>query len=85
MTFTMNYYHSWSEWCNLWRRKWNGIPIKFETKNIKLGLCNYSDAYIPVTGDITAVNSDKNTNVIFINFAAFTKFIKWTLIKWWTY
>ena len=50
MTFTMNYYHSWSEWCNLWRRKWNGIPIKFETKNIKLGLCNYSDAYIPVTG-----------------------------------
>ena len=32
----------------------NGTTIKFETKVIKSNLCDYSDAYILVTGDITA-------------------------------
>ena len=32
----------------------NGTIIKFETKVIKSNFCGYSDAYILVTGDITA-------------------------------
>ena len=40
----------------------NGTSIKFETKNIKLSYCNYSDAYVLVTVDITATNDDENTN-----------------------
>ena len=41
--------------------------IKFETESIKSNLCNYSDAFILVTGDIT-VTADNNTNVAFENF-----------------
>ena len=32
----------------------NGTTIKFETKVIKSNFCGYSDAYILVTGGITA-------------------------------
>ena len=32
--------------------------VKFETKVIKSGLCDYSDAYTLVTGDITAASGD---------------------------
>ena len=32
----------------------NGTTVKFETQVIKSNLCDYSDAYILVTGDITA-------------------------------
>ena len=41
--------------------------IKFETESIKSNLCNYSDAFILVTGDIT-VTADNNTNAAFKNF-----------------
>ena len=34
--------------------KENGTTVKFETQVIKSNLCDYSDAYILVTGDITA-------------------------------
>ena len=34
----------------------NDSSVKFETKFIKSSLCYYSDAYILVTGDITATN-----------------------------
>ena len=37
----------------------NGATIKFETKVIKSSLCDYSDAYVLVTGDITAVGGNK--------------------------
>ena len=47
--------------------------IKFETKVIKSNLCDYSDAYILVTGDITAARGDANTNAAFKNCAPFTK------------
>ena len=47
---------------------------KFETKVIKSNLCDYSDAYILVTGDITATG-DNNTKVAFKNGAQFTKYI----------
>ena len=41
-----------------------GDTIKFETETIKSSLCDYSDAFILVTGNI-AVNSDNNTDVAF--------------------
>ena len=42
---------------------------KFETKNIKSSLCDYSDAYILVTGDIIARNVNATTDVAFTNCA----------------
>ena len=39
---------------------------------IKSDLCDYSDAHILVTGDITATHGDANTKVVFKNFAPFT-------------
>ena len=53
----------------------NGTTIKFETKVIKSNLCGYSDAYILVTGDITATGGDANTKVAFKNCAPFPKCI----------
>ena len=53
----------------------NGTTIKFETKVIKSNLCHYSDAYILVTGDITATSADANTKAAFKNCAPFTKCI----------
>ena len=38
--------------------------IKFETEIIKSSLCDYFDAFILVTGDIT-VTADNNTDVAF--------------------
>ena len=38
--------------------------IKLETESIKSNLCDYSDAFILVTLDIT-VNADNNTDVAF--------------------
>ena len=49
--------------------------IKFETKSIKSCLCNYSDAFILVTGDITVnagANNGNNTHVAFRNCAPFS-------------
>ena len=53
----------------------NGTTIKFETKVIKSNLCDYSDAYILVTGNITATGGDANTRVAFKNSAPFMKYI----------
>ena len=47
----------------------NGTTIKFETKVIKSNLCDYSDAYVLVTGDIAAVEGDQNTLTAFKNCA----------------
>ena len=41
----------------------NGTTIKFETKFIKSNLCDYSDTYIFVTGDITATYDNPNTKL----------------------
>ena len=35
------------------------------TKVIKSYLCDYSDTYILVTGDITAIDDNANTNITF--------------------
>ena len=47
--------------------------IKFETKVIKPALCDYSDAYILVTGNITVTSGNDNTKVAFKNCAPFTR------------
>ena len=51
----------------------NYSTIKFESKVIKPNLCDYSDAYILVTGDIKVKAAAANTNVAFKNCAPFTR------------
>ena len=51
----------------------NDSTIKFETKVIKPNLCDYSDAYILVTGDIKVEDVAAVTNVAFKNCAPFTR------------
>ena len=47
--------------------------IKFETKFIKPSLCDYSDAYVLVTGDVKVAGIAADTNVAFKNCAPFTR------------
>ena len=49
-----------------------GDTIKFETETIKSSLCDYSDTFILVTGNIT-VNVDNNTDVAAKNCAPFSE------------
>ena len=51
----------------------DSTTIKFETKIIKSNLCDYSDTYILVIGDITAIGGSANTKVAFKNCAPFRK------------
>ena len=51
----------------------NDSTIKFEAKVIKPNLCDYSDAYILVTGDIKVAAVAADTNVAFKNCAPFTR------------
>ena len=51
----------------------NDATIKFETKVIKTNLCDYSDAYILMTGDIKVADVAAYTNVAFKNCAPFTR------------
>ena len=51
---------------------WRSATVKFETV-IKPHLCDYSDTYILVTGDITATAGNENTKVAFKNCASFRK------------
>ena len=48
-----------------------GDTIKFETETIKSSLCDYSDAFILVTGNIT-VDANNDTDVVFKNCAPFS-------------
>ena len=45
----------------------NDSTVKFDTKFIKPNLCDYSDAYILVTGDIAVVNGNQNISIAFKN------------------
>ena len=47
--------------------------IKFLTRSIESSLCDYSDAYILVTGNITATPYNAATQVVFKNYASFQK------------
>ena len=76
---------NWVEINDEWRGAYNvNSSIKFKTKILRSSLCDYSDAYILVTGTITvdatsaAVGATNNTNkkVIFKNCVLFTKCIK---------
>ena len=51
----------------------NDSTIKFKTKVIKPNLCDYSDAYILVKGDIKVAAVAADTNVAFKNCAPFTR------------
>ena len=51
----------------------NDSTIKFETKVIKPNLCDYSDGYILVIGDIKVTNIAADTNVAFKNCPPFTR------------
>ena len=53
----------------------NDSTSKSETKVIKPNLCDYSDTYILVTGDIKFAGVAANTNVVFKNCAPFTRFV----------
>ena len=48
-------------------------PIKFLTSSLELSLCDYPDAYISVTGNITATPNNAATQVVFKNCAPFEK------------
>ena len=68
---------------NLQQKKWYIIdseskgnyshenPIKVLTKSIESSLCDYSDAYILVAGNISATPNNAITQVAFKNFAPF--------------
>ena len=51
----------------------NDSTVKFETKVIKPFLCDYSDAYFLVTGDINVTGINADTNAVFKNCAPFTR------------
>ena len=51
----------------------NGLNIKFETKVIKPNICDYSDAYILLTGDIKVTDITADTNVALKNCAPFAR------------
>ena len=48
-------------------------PIKCLTKPIESSLCDYSDAYILVTGNINVTGGNNNTKAAFKNCAPFKK------------
>ena len=48
-------------------------PIKFLTKTIESSLCDYSDAYVLATGDITVTGGNTNTKGTFKNSTPFNK------------
>ena len=48
-------------------------PIKFLTSSLESSLCDYSDAYILVTGNIAATPNNAATQVVFKNCAPFEK------------
>ena len=77
--------NSENEYSRFATKKWNIIdseskgnyshenPIKFLTKSIESSLCDYSDAYVLVTGNIAVVGANNNTKVAFKNCAPFRR------------
>ena len=47
--------------------------IRFLTNSLESSFCDYSDAYILVTGNINVTGGDNNTKVVFKNCAPFEK------------
>ena len=59
----------------------DSTTVKFETKVIKSNLCDYSNAYILVIGNITTTGCVTNTRLAFKNSAPFMKCIFFSLWK----
>ena len=57
----------------------NDSTITFKTKVIKANLCDYSNAYILVTGDIKVAAAPADTDFSFKNCDPFTRWV--TLVK----
>ena len=55
--------------------KKDSTTVKFETKVIKSSLEDYSDAYILVAEDLTAIGGDGHTRIAFNNCSASTKYL----------
>ena len=51
----------------------NDSTIKFDTKVVKPNLCDYSDSYILVTGNIAVAGGDQNTLIAFKNCSPFIR------------
>ena len=51
----------------------NPDTIKYNTRVLKLNLCDYAEAYILVDGTIRAAAADNNTRLALKNCAPFTK------------
>ena len=49
------------------------MKLNFLTNSLKSSLCDYSDAYILVTGNINVTGGNANTKVAFKNCAPFRK------------
>ena len=49
-------------------------PLKFLTSLLESSLCDYSDAYILVTGNVIVIGGNNNTKVAFKNCAPFNKY-----------
>ena len=74
-----------NEFSNLQQKKWYIIhsdtkgnyshknPFKFWTSSLETSLCDYSEAYVLVTGNIAVVGADNNTKAGFKNCATFRK------------
>ena len=77
--------NSENEYSRFATKKWNIIDseskdnyshkntINFLTNSLESSLCDYSDAYILVTGNIAVVAADNNTKVAFKNCFLFRK------------
>ena len=48
-------------------------PIKFLASSLESSLCDYSDSYVLVTGNIPVTGGNNNTKVTFKNCAPFNK------------
>ena len=76
---------SQNEYANSATKKWYVIdselrgvyshknPIKLSTDSLEPSLCDYSDAYLLVTGNIAVEGGNNNTKVTFKNCAPFRK------------
>ena len=65
------------KWCVIdSEAKCNQLPdneIKFLTSSLESSFCDYSDAYILLTGNISVIGGNANTKVAFKNCAPFEK------------
>ena len=60
-------------------------PIKFLTNSLESNICNYSDAYVLVTGNIAVAGGNNNTKVAFKNCSPFRKCrIEINEFYWWS-